>query len=115
MDNELVSSAMEIILHAGDARTQGKEALEAGASFDLTVAHERMAEAHSEITRAHRVQTDAIQGEARGEELPYSLLFTHAQDTLMTINSEIVLAKQIISVFEAYDARLNALENKLGS
>ena len=33
----------------------------------------------------------------------------------MTINSEIVLAKQIISVFEAYDARLNALENKLGS
>ncbi len=115
MDNELVSSAMEIILHAGDARTKCKEALEAVASFDLTVAHERMAEAHSEITRAHRVQTDAIQGEARGEELPYSLLFTHAQDTLMTINSEIVLAKQIISVFEAYDARLNALENKLGS
>ena len=62
MDNELVSSAMEIILHAGDARTKCKEALEAVASFDLTVAHERMAEAHSEITRAHRVQTDAIQG-----------------------------------------------------
>lgn len=113
MDEKTVSSSMEIILHAGDARLHTKEALEAVARGDLAAARERMAAAHAEITQAHRVQTDVIQVEAEGERLEYSVLFTHAQDTLMTVNSEIVLAKQLLGVFEAYDARIAALEAKL--
>lgn len=113
MDEKTVQSAMEIILNAGDARLKNKEALEAVAQGDLAAAREKMAEAHAKITEAHRVQTDAIQGEAAGEKMEYSLLFTHAQDTLMTINSEITITKQLVSVFEAYDARLAALEAKL--
>ena len=113
MDEKTVQSAMEIILNAGDARLKNKETLEAVAQGDLAAAHEKMAEAHAKITEAHRVQTDAIQGEAAGEKMEYSLLFTHAQDTLMTINSEITITKQLVSVFEAYDARIAALEAKL--
>ena len=86
MDEKTVQSAMEIILNAGDARLKNKEALEAVAQGDLAAAHEKM---------------------------EYSLLFTHAQDTLMTINSEITITKQLVSVFEAYDARIAALEAKL--
>lgn len=114
MDENVVSSAMEIILHAGDARVACKEALKEVAKFDIEAAKAQMEKAHAEITEAHRVQTDAIQGEARGEKLEYSLLFTHAQDTLMTINSEINISKQIIGVFDAYEKRLETLESKLG-
>lgn len=69
--------------------------------------------ASKEITKAHKIQTDAIQDEAAGEEKSeYSLLFAHAQDTLMTIMSEINLAKQIISISKTVDSRISALEAK---
>ena len=57
-----------------------------------------MKKADKEIAEAHRIQTDAIQGEAKREKMEYSVLFTHAQDTLMTIYSEINLANQIIKI-----------------
>lgn len=112
MDEKQVTSAMSIILAAGDARLKCKEALDAVAAFDLETAKQLMKEAQKKITEAHRVQTDTIQGETRGEASEYSLLFTHAQDTLMTIYSEINIAKQLIKIFESYETRITQLENK---
>lgn len=110
MNEAVVQSAMSIILHAGDARVACKQALDAIAEADFTKADEKLKEAQSKITEAHRVQTDAIQGETRGEEAEYSLLFAHAQDTLMTIYSEINIAKQLLKIFTAYEKRIAALE-----
>ncbi|MGN1405480.1 MAG: PTS lactose/cellobiose transporter subunit IIA [Erysipelotrichaceae bacterium] len=110
MVEKTVKSAMDIILHAGDARLRCKEALDQIAVFDYKGAKEKLKEAQEEITKAHKVQTDAIQGETRGEESEYSLLFAHAQDTLMTIYSEINIARQMIKVFEAYEERIAKLE-----
>lgn len=112
MNEEIIQISMQIILHAGDARLFVKEALDAIASGDFIQAKVSMKKADEEIREAHRVQTDAIQGEARGESRGYSLLLTHAQDTLMTVYSEINIAKQMIKVFEFYETRLAALENK---
>ena len=110
--NEVAQSAMEIILHAGDARLKCKEALDQIALFDIENAKGKLKESQEEITKAHKVQTDAIQNETRGEKAEYSLLFAHAQDTLMTIYSEINIAKQLIKIFEAYENRISKLENK---
>lgn len=110
MDENTIQAAMSIILNAGDARVLCKEALDAIAAFDLKTAEEKIKESQAKITEAHRVQTDAIQGETRGEKREYSLLFAHAQDTLMTIYSEINIAKQMIKIFEAYEIRIAALE-----
>lgn len=110
MTEEKVQEAMQIILHAGDARVFCKEALNAVAVQDLETANEKIKEAQKHITMAHQVQTDAIQAETRGEVSEYSLLFAHAQDTLMTIYSEINIAKQLIKIFEAFDKRISALE-----
>lgn len=110
MTEAVVQSAMSIILHAGDARVACKQALDAIAEADFEVAEEKLKEAQSKITEAHKVQTDAIQGETRGEEAEYSLLFAHAQDTLMTIYSEINIAKQLLKIFTAYEKRIAALE-----
>ncbi len=112
MSEEIIQSSMAIILHAGDARLQVKLALDAIAAQDFALAKDCMTKATEEIRIAHRVQTDAIQGEAQGIKTEYSLLFAHAQDTLMTIYSELNIAKQMIAIFEKYEARLKALEDK---
>ena len=110
MDDRAVQAAMTIIMNAGDARVACKEALEAVAAADFEKAEEKMKIAHEKITLAHVVQTDEIQGEVRGEKKEYSLLFSHAQDTMMTINSEINITKQLIHVFKGYEERISALE-----
>lgn len=110
MDETTVQTAMAIILHAGDARLACKEALDAVADANFVLAKDKLKEAQKKITEAHKIQTDAIQGETRGETTEYSLLFTHAQDTLMTIYSEINLAKQLVKLFGVMDQRLTALE-----
>ena len=48
-----------------------------------------------------------------GETQTYSLLFAHAQDTLMTVYSEIHMTKQLLQIFEGYEQRIRALEEKI--
>lgn len=115
IEDKLVNAAMEIILNAGDARLHIAEAIGAMAENHFELASEKLKLAQKEMSKAHGIQTDMIQGEARGEKLDYSLLFSHAQDTLMTINSELNLTKQMYKVFEAFEARIGKLERAEGS
>ena len=45
-------------------------------------------------------QTEVIQGQVSGEDVEYSLLFIHAQDTIMTINSELRIISKLLPLFE---------------
>ncbi len=110
MDEQIVEKAMDIIMHAGDARLACKKSLDCLMAGDVAASREQMKLADEEIAQAHHVQTDCIQGAIGGEEFPYNVLFAHAQDTLMTIYSEIGLAKQLTDVYEALDGRLKKLE-----
>lgn len=97
---DLIVAAMEIITHAGDARNFAKQARAALRSMDDELVKELMQSAKDEIAIAHRSQTAIIQDEARGIRYEYSMLFNHAQDTLMTINSEIELTQDMIDTFQ---------------
>lgn len=97
-------------MHAGDARLACKESLDCLMEGRLEEAKECMKKADAEIAQAHHVQTDCIQGAIAGEEFEYNVLFAHAQDTLMTIYSEIMVAKQMTKMYETLDAKLKALE-----
>lgn len=112
MKESTVEAAMSIILNAGDARVDCKQALDAISEGDFVKAEEKLKESSKKITIAHKAQTDAIQGETRGEKSEYSLLFAHAQDTLMTIYSEINIAKQMLKIFKSYEKRIAALEKE---
>ena len=98
--NELVSVAMQIILHAGDARNITMQALAAAKKFDFEQADQLMAEADKAIVQAHKAQTETVQSEMSGEKYEYSMLFAHAQDTLMTIMSEINMAKEMVDILK---------------
>ena len=110
MDDELTRTAMTIILHAGDARSAIRKAYDALATGDRPAAEAALATARTEIRKAHRAQTGLLQDEARGARHSVTLLFSHAQDTLMTINSEVVTAANVITVFDSLDRRITALE-----
>jgi PTS system cellobiose-specific IIA component len=114
MDEELTATAMTIILHAGDARSALRRVYEALAGGDREAAQSALTLARDEIRQAHQAQTDLIQAEAAGAQHTITLLFSHAQDTLMTINSEVVTAGNLLAVFDALDTRITALETRSG-
>lgn len=89
---EIEQVVFSIILHAGDARSHALEALRYAREQKFTEAEESMAQAKTQLIAAHRIQTDLLQAEARGEKQEINLLLIHAQDHLMTA----MLAKDLI-------------------
>ncbi len=110
MNLENAQVAMQMIMHAGDARTKTMDALRALKVFDIEKARENLVGAKEYLVKAHNVQTGALQKEAEGEEVEYSVLFSHAQDTCMTVYSEMNIAEHLTDVCESIDNRLKALE-----
>lgn len=109
-ENELIPVAMQIILHAGNGRTKAQEAIQAAKENDFEKAHSLLKEAKENITLAHRSQTDVIQNEARGVTYEPCLLFTHAQDHLMTISSEVNLTKDLIDFFQLISEKMEPVK-----
>ena len=108
-DDKVVQVAMQIVISAGDARNAAGKALDCVAAFDFAGAKEHMEEANNHICAAHYAHTEMIQSEIAGTEtIQPSLLFNHAQDTLMTVMSEIHLAEKMIQVFESFYNKMNA-------
>ena len=77
---------------------------------DIERAKQQLLDANEDIVAAHQSQTASLQAESNGEEIEYSILFTHAQDTCMTVCSEINIAQQLVDICEAIDERFKKLE-----
>lgn len=107
--DELIATAFQMIVCAGDARLCVQAALDAAMADDAAIAEQKMAEARAAIEESHRLQTEAVQQEAAGDRPEYSMLFTHAQDTLMTINSEYHMAQKMIAMYQAIAAKLEQM------
>ena len=57
-------------------------------------------EARKKITESHTAQTKVLQQTIADEEFRPNILFTHAQDTLMTVMSEINVGKQLVRLYK---------------
>lgn len=107
---ELNSAAMQMILHAGNCRNLLNEAVhDTEDGVEVNAVNAKLKEAKNEITIAHKVQTDMIQSTIEDEELQTTLLFTHAQDTLMTINSEVNMTNHIIRMIRKIEEKVGKL------
>lgn len=95
----LNSIAMQIIMLAGDGRCLINEAVEELEKGNDEKTDSLLKDAKSKIVEAHRLQTDVIQKTLMDEEFKPSLLFIHAQDTLMTIYSELNLVGHLCRLF----------------
>ena len=109
---EMAEVAMQMILHAGDARNRVMQALEHIGDNAYEQAQKELIEAKEELRQAHVHQTAVVQSEAAGKRYQYSLLLSHAQDTVMTIFSEYNLANKMLSLYQKLDGRISRLEQK---
>lgn len=75
---------LEIVAHAGDARSNLMRALEAAKEGDYDRAESLVKQADEAISLAHATQTSMIQAEARGEGAEFGFIMVHGQDHLMT-------------------------------
>lgn len=105
MMEEMNKSAMDIIVHAGDARLLIMEALDTLAEDNFEQANLKLNESHDEIKLGHKTQTTVVQKDVSGETVPHSLLFAHAQDTLMTVYTEYNLAVKLVKLFDHFDKK----------
>lgn len=96
----LVESAMNMILHAGNARSNILNAIESAKKNDFKNANLLMENANKELVLAHKQQTTIIQENISKDVEPNCLLFTHAQDTFMCVSSEYSFSRQIIDLYE---------------
>ncbi len=99
-NNPLLNVAMEIILYSGEARTLATKALSDAKSKNYEEANNNIKLAYEEIVKAHKSQTKVIQESVSGKSYEIDLLFIHAQDTLMTIKSELLTFEEMIKVYE---------------
>lgn len=112
-EEKLAELSMKIILNAGDARNLINEALKKVEESRFEDAEIVLKNAKKYINTAHSAQTNTIQNEAKGNKTEFSLLFAHAQDTLMTVMSELNTAKNLLRLFKKFDSRLAKLEDIL--
>lgn len=105
--NDTTKMAFEVILLAGDARTECENALVALENDEDDKIDGFMEKAEKKITEAHKIHTEALQNEISNPgSSEYSMLFAHSQDTLMTINSEILIAKHLIKIYRKINQKL---------
>ena len=109
----LEKKAMEIILHAGDARLELNNVLQFLAEEQFEKCELSLDNAEKMLIKAHSLHTEVLQQVASGAiEENYSILFTHAQDTLMTVYSEFNLIKHLLEITRKITLRLSKLETK---
>lgn len=98
--DELVSISMQVILHAGNARELVFQAVNKASESHFEEADQLIKQANDEVGTAHQAQTNMLQKEAEGIDIPYSPLFGHAQDTLMTVKTEINMMQEMIKLYK---------------
>ena len=109
---ELTRQAMRIIIDAGKGRTSTYAALTAIAERRLEESARLLEAADESIQSAHVAHTEVIQHEAAGHAMEYSMLFSHAEDTLMGAYGEARLVKKLLPIFEQYERRITELEQR---
>lgn len=111
MEDKILKCSMDIILHAGDARTLCYEAMDKMLESNFDEAESLIKEAQEKILVSHRIHTEFLQKCLENDDNTYSILFAHAQDTLMTISTEINMASKMLIAYKKLDERVKALES----
>lgn len=110
MTEQMELIIFEIISTGGTAKGLAYEALAAAENGDFEEAEKLLKEADEALNQAHKVQTDIIQAESRGENTEVSVLFVHAQDHLMTAIEARNLIEKMIKMYKIIDTKLANLK-----
>ncbi|RWR01862.1 molecular chaperone TorD [[Pantoea] beijingensis] len=90
------TTVMELIIHAGEARSCAMEALRAARTYDWHTADAMLVSASAAAKQAHHIQTTLIGADEGCGKIPMNLILVHAQDHLMNAMLCRELAEEII-------------------
>ncbi|QKJ85514.1 PTS system, cellobiose-specific IIA component [Paramixta manurensis] len=96
---ELENVIMELLVHAGTARSHALSALQQARHGDFAAAEQAMDESKTAVSAAHRMQTALIGLDEGSGKLPVTLIAVHAQDHLMNAMVIQDLATDIIALY----------------
>ncbi len=99
-DRELDLIGMEIITHAGNARSLAIEAIRAARAGDFSQAEAKLKECEEEMVEAHHFQTDLLASEAQGNPVPVGIFMVHAQDHIMNAMTVKDLTVELIAMMK---------------
>lgn len=99
MDEEKYSTAFELIMNAGNAKSLALMAIEAARDFDFEEAEKCLRESAEEFHQAHQAQSDMIQGEANGNPVEVNIVLVHAQDHLTMATMAQDNAQEFINLY----------------
>lgn len=93
--------AFKIIATIGEAKTKYILALKAiKKERDFESANKLIEEAQELANKAHTHHFELIQQEAKGNQLPFSLMLMHAEDQLLTTETIKVLVEELIDIYK---------------
>ena len=108
MDENRYENAMQIILHAGNAKAAALMAVDEAAEGNFDAAQAQLDEAQNEMHEAHHLQLSLIQDEANGDSVEVNIILVHAQDHLSMAFTASDMAERFIALY----TRLAALERR---
>lgn len=94
---ELIS--FQIISNVGMAKSLAIEAVREVRQGNYNLAKRKIEECGSFMAEAHHAHTELIQKEASGEKVEFSLILMHAEDQMLSAETIIVLANEMIEMF----------------
>lgn len=90
--------AFQIIAQVGEAKSLYVEAMRAARASDFEKAEQLLRDGEASYAKAHHFHLDLVQKEAAGEQLPFSILFIHAEDQLLSTETIKLMADEIIEL-----------------
>ncbi len=100
---DLETTVMELIIHAGTARSDAMEALRAARARQWDEADALLRSATDAARRAHHIQTQLIGADEGQGKIPVNLIMVHAQDHLMNAMLCRELVEEIIFLHREID------------
>lgn len=97
---EYYEAAFQMISNVGVAKSLAVEAIYAAKEKNYELAEEKLNESNQYFVEGHKSHSSFIKREAEGEKLEYSMIFMHAEDQLMSVETITILAKEIINLYK---------------
>lgn len=100
MKEEMQAAAFQMIAQVGTAKSMYIEALQLAKKGDFEEAEKLFKEGDDTFSEGHKLHFDIVQKEAQGEDLPFSVLFMHAEDQLLSTETIKILVEEIIEIYK---------------
>ena len=112
VDESKYEMSFEIISTAGNAKSLSLMAIESAREFDFNAAEEQLKEAEIDLKKAHHLQTELIQKEARGEVIDVDIILVHSQDHLTMAIMAGDFAREFIEIYKTFKKIAEKMEVK---